>query len=67
MPNYISNTPLDLRSDYTAMDDNADMVFIYCDPVKVTDSIESAKKARDVAHERLYAKYSVDLSDIAKK
>lgn len=49
------------------MDGNADMVFIYCDPVKVTDGIESAKKACDAAHERLYAKYSVDLSDIAKK
>lgn len=34
---------------------------------KVTDGIESAKKACDAAHERLYAKYSVDLSDIAKK
>ena len=49
------------------MDGNADMVFIYWDPVKVTDGIESAKKACDAAHERLYAKYSVDLSDIAKK
>lgn len=42
LPDYIKDTPFKLRSDYTAQDGFADLVFVYCNPIKVDDSIESA-------------------------
>lgn len=42
LPDYIQDTPFGLRSDYTAQDGNADIVFIYCKPVKATNGFESA-------------------------